>query len=210
MTHSLYEELVKAEKGNYSQQQVKDLLVDLGIAYIFDQVIEKHWSNGWFNPIVFYAAHCYCWETKMVRLGGDFRKAKLTIATRVKLPIEAYDAVIDLKDETITRCFNRFLMLYKDNFDYVDLTNRKELYQQFFRDSSSFKSDEEGNADMEAKERAAKNADKLAREIKSLEKELFDKYRILNPAQQEFAEIKGNPLAFENNPHIKRGNLLGQ
>lgn len=202
MLHSLYEKITGAPDN---QQQVKDLLVECGIAYIFDDILKNHWENGWFIPIVKYAAYTYSWETKMIRIGMDFRRAKLRIAEKVKLPIEAYDNVIDLKDPSIAMCMNRFLMLYRENFDYVDLTNKKELYQQIIQAATSFKPDEAGNVDIEAKVQAGKSADKFATDIKKLEAELLEKYRLLNPAIDEFKNMpRGNPLAYENAPYLRK------
>jgi hypothetical protein len=206
MTYSIYDEITGMSE--FTKEQVKDKLAELHLLHIFAYPLQNHWEDDWFKPIVIFAAYAYSWESKMIRIGADWLKTKVSIAQRVALPEVAYEDVVHLKDSNMADCFMNFLHLYRDNMDYVHLTSIKDFYQQIMMNTTKLRvvdGTEGKTANLEDKFKDLRKGRELFDEIQEMEKELLDKYKILNVPKGDFKESlkeRGNPLQVENSKYI--------
>jgi hypothetical protein len=205
MVYSIYEEIISLSGG--TKEDMKNKLAELNIAHIFHYPMTEHFEDDWFKPVVLYAAHAYSWESKMVSIGADWLKTKVSIAKRVALPEVAFEEVVHLKNAKFADCFMNFLHLYRDNMDYVHLTSLKEFYQQIMMNTTRLTAEgTEGKlANLDDKHADLRKGTKLFEEIEELEEKLKTKYKTLQLPMSDFKDLmrdKGNPLKIENSKYI--------
>lgn len=213
MTISYYDEIVMMHENNESQQYVKDKLTEIGIFDIFEPAWEKYSPKDLFEKIVFFTAYSYSWESKLLIIGQDPKKYKANIASKLKLPKDITEELINYKDHSITLVFQHYLNLYKNNLDFTHLESLKLLYNNVMDDINNYKEKAEGsnNSDeIDEKIKKMEKADKMLGNIKRYEEKIKKEYRaILQPAEEldENLSRKDNfqvtSLSIEESPSIK-------